>query len=430
MSFFKQNSNQIEYQLENGLTVILKDIPYLHSTSIGIFTKIGLMDEPLKYNGISHVLEHMAFKGTEKRTAKEIAEQVDLLGGFINAYTSKEYTCYYLTVLADHLIKGIELLADLFFNSKLTEEDLEMEKKVILEEINMYEDSPDENIHDLFASTIWQKTKLGLPVIGNKQSVSRINQKVLSQYYRNYCNLDRVILVIAGKISDLENVEQKIRNLFQIKGEKNDIFYDKPLVKPSVFLKEKNTEQIHFCLGCQGLKYDDPKHYTLTLLNIILGETMSSRLFQEIREKRGLCYSVYSYLSFYKNTGLFTIYSGVNEAQFMNTLDLILLELIKLKEKGVTQKEFIKAKEHLKGNIAISLEKSTNWLNFLARIKMYYHKLYTLEEILDLINQVTIDDVNNLAQKIFDFNQFALTGIGKFKKMKLADDFWQNLIKR
>lgn len=417
----KQNQHVVT--LNHGLRLVVKDIPHLHSVSLGIFIKTGINNEPISLNGISHVLEHMSFKGTATRSAKEIADLVDTLGGNINAYTSKEYTCYYITVLADHIDQGLDLITDLFLNSSLNDNDLELEKQVILEEINMYEDTPDENIHDLFSSTIWQNNKLGLPIIGTKETLSNVDQKALLKYKKNYFDFSRVMVVVSGRIANQEKLIKKVEKTFNIEGESPVITESqKPLVKPKLLLKEKDTEQIHLCLGFEALPYSHPDHFTLLLLNSILGETMSSRLFQELREKQGLCYAVYSYAAFFEKSGLLAIYSGVSKENFCRTLDIIYKELKKIIRTDISLKELHKSKEHLKGSLAISLEKSSNWLGFLARMLIYYDKLFTFEEILSKINLVTLDDVNRVAESIIRPDKFALAGVGQFSQLKLSEN--------
>ncbi|MFA5879448.1 MAG: pitrilysin family protein [Candidatus Margulisiibacteriota bacterium] len=410
-------------KFDQGLRLVVKNIPHFHSVSLGIFIKTGLNDEPLDVNGISHVLEHMSFKGTKTRSAKQIADLVDTLGGNINAYTSKEYTCYYLTVLADHIDEGITLLSDIFLNSKLDEKDLALEKQVILEEINMYEDTPDENIHDLFSSTIWQNTKLGLPIIGTKETVNSISKKSLQEYKENYLDFSRVIVVVAGKVINQPRLVKKIEKLFAVENKNTNLIEQKKaIVTPKVFFKEKETEQIHLCLGFEGLAYNHADHYVLLLLNSILGETMSSRLFQELREKRGLCYSIFSYASFFEKNGLLAIYSGVSKENFKKTIDLIYKELQKLTKNAITVKEFYKAKEHLKGSLAIGLEKSSSWLGFFARMLIYYDELFTLDDVLKKINKVTLDDLNRVAYDLIKPEKFALAGVGPFSQLKLPSN--------
>lgn len=410
--------------LQNGVRVIIKNNVHFNSVSIGIYALVGLIQEPEKLNGISHFLEHMSFKGTVKRSAKRIAEYIDNIGGKLNAHTTKEYTCYYLTVLPQYINEGLDLLSDLYLNSTLSDADLQLEKQVVLEEINMYEDTPDDKIHDIFSSAIWQHNKLGKPIIGSAETLENVTSSDLKSFKANYLNPKNVVVAVAGNIKDPKKLVRKITRLFNFQPADIPSFYEYQLSadsESSVVFEEKKTEQIHFCLGGRGIPFQHDDHYALTTLNTILGGSMSSRLFQKIREKRGYGYAVFSYLSYYKNAGLFTIYAGVNKSKTMQALKIIFQELAFLKEKQVSDSELRKAKEHIKGNMLLSLEKSSSWMSWLARSIIYYDRVIDLQEIVTLVDKVSSQDVNRVASSLYNPANMALAFIGSQKETNLKE---------
>jgi predicted Zn-dependent peptidase len=409
--------------LNNGIKVLLKNIPSSTCVSLGFFTLVSLEEEPNDLNGIAHFLEHMSFKGTAKRSAKKIALELDIMGGHMNAYTGKEYTCYYVTVTPQNLLKSFELLSDLFLNSTLAASDIKTEKKVVLEEINSYEDTPDELIHDIFCATIWQNNKLGLPILGTKGSLEKINQKNLNLFKNNYLDPHKLIISIAGNIPNSTKLLAKINASF---GHIKPVVSPKkslvPKVHPNISVKYKDTEQINLCLGTKGIPYDHEHHSAVSVLNNILGSTMSSRLFQKIREKKGYAYSIYSYPLFYKNAGLFVIYAGINKDCYQNTLKLIIDELTKMKNFS-SKSELSKAKSQIKSGLAIQLEQSVNYMSVIAKHKIYYNKIFSFSEIAAKIDKVNIEDIQFLANSFFTKENLSLASIGPFSKADLA---WGN----
>lgn len=411
-----------QHTLSNGVRVILYNEPHCHSVSIGIFELVSLAQEHAAINGISHFLEHMSFKGTPKRKAKQIAEFVDNIGGRVNAHTTKEYTCYYLTVLPHHIYKGLDLLQDIVLNSKLDSSDIEMEKQVILEEINMYEDTPDEKIHDIFSQTILNNNKLGWPIIGTEESLKNINQAELQAFKQHYFIPENVIISVAGNITNQGRLFNHIESQFSVctNAAPGISHYLEDLSFASaVAMSHKKSEQIHFCLGGKSTPYAHPDHYKLSLLNTILGGAMSSRLFQRIREQKGYAYCVYSYISFYKQSGLYTIYGGINKHKFKETLAIVCQELTKMKDKKVAAKELIKAKENIKGHLILSLEKTSNWMNWLGRSILYLNDYETLEKTLAEIDAVTVADIQEMAINLFDPLHMSLAVTGPIQKSHL-----------
>lgn len=401
-------------RLGNGGRLLLRHSADANSITIGIFTLVGLHQEPEDCSGMAHFLEHMSFKGTKKRSARQITESIDHLGAMINAHTTKEYTCYYVTVLPHSLNKSMDILFDLFVNSVLEQKDIDMEKQVVLEEIHMYEDTPDEHIHDVFSSTILGKHRLGRPILGSSESLTAIDQKNLKAFKQHYFNPENLLVSVAGNIPNKDQLIKKINEYcsFNVKTPSFETFNSKPKVDSKTAFLSRDIEQVHFCLGAQGVPFDHPDHYKLTMLSTILGGSMSSRLFQKIRETRGWAYSVYAYASFYKYAGLFTVYAGVNKQKLIPALKLVLKEFDRLMSKPVSQKELRKVKEQLKGNLILSLEKSASWMNWMGRSTIYFDQILSVEDIIERIESVTMQDLQEIAQKVFQSKRMALTAIG------------------
>ncbi|MFC1617101.1 M16 family metallopeptidase [Candidatus Margulisiibacteriota bacterium] len=420
-----------EFKLENGAKVLCKAIPHAYSVSLGIYLTTRIVEEPLKLNGITHFLEHMSFKGTKKRTAKEIADILDSIGAQVNAHTAKEYTCYYLTVLSEKLFQGLEILLDIVLNSTLDQKDIDTEKKVVLEEINMYEDSPDENIHDIFASTLWHGHELGRPILGAEKTIGNITKENLEKFKNIYFNPKKMVISLAGNIPDEEKVIEKLNQILGSVQEK-ETFPQNHVALPTfcsrVNLQKKDTEQIHFCLGVQGIPYNHKDFFRLSVLSSIIGGTMSSRLFQNIREKEGYAYSIYSYPGFYKDTGLFSIYAGINKDKFLETLQLVLNEIKDLKENIISSYELKKTKEQFKGSFLIDLENTSSWMSWQARSMIYKNKIDDIETIIQRINDVTQKDIQELAQQLFKTENFALAAVGPFEDKKYPQENFQKFI--
>ncbi len=421
----KSGKIAIEETLDNGVRVLIKNLPHTRSVSMGIFLIAGLHQETARSNGIAHFLEHMSFKGTDKRTAKQITEEVDRMGGHINAYTSKEFTCYYLKILDHHIMKGLDLLSDIVLNSTIQEADVEMERGVILEEIKMYEDTPDDKIHDLFAQMVWPKTHLGWPIIGTHKTLERISASTLHTFKdSHYLNPKNIVITATGNIPSTRKLMTQIRKLFAplkaSAGNWNKI-RDIPSFTAKTKLHRKKIEQVHFCMGTNGIPFASPDHYKLMVLNTILGGTMSSRLFQNIREKHGLAYSIYSYTPFYKTTGLFVISGGVTKKNLHKTIELSMEELHHLKREPVSKAELEKAKEQLKGQVVLGLETPGSWMGWLTKSKLYWNRLIHIEEVLAEIEAVTVENLQKTAQYFFKPQKIAFSAIGPFTEKETID---------
>lgn len=397
-------------QLKNGLRVVMETIPTFRSVSFGIWVKTGSRNESPEMGGISHFIEHMLFKGTDRFDAKEIAEEFDAIGGNVNAFTSKEYTCYYAKVLDEHLPIAVDVLADMFFRSRFDEEELRKEKNVILEEISMYEDTPDDMVHDLMSRAAYGNHPLALPILGTEENLRNMGPSHLREYMRQKYTIENTVISVAGNIDDsvIELLEKHFGD-FATHG-----IQEQP--EPPIFLgdfkfHQKKTEQNHICMSFPGLKSGDPRQYAMVLLNNALGGGMSSRLFQEIREKRGLAYSVYSYHSSHADSGLFTVYAGTAPKQSKEVLDLTKEILHDVSIKGISDSELRKGKEQLKGSLILSLESTGSRMNRLGKNELMIGRHYTLDEMISRIEAVTMDDVNYVLAEMFK-QPFSLAMVG------------------
>jgi predicted Zn-dependent peptidase len=413
------NPSQIEagpgYQktvLANGLRVITEEIPYLRSVSIGVWVVNGSRDEQPHENGISHFIEHLLFKGTEKRTAFDIAKEIDSVGGTLNAFTGREFTCFYAKVIDKNLPLAIDLLSDIFLYSVMEGKDVEKERMVILQEIKMVEDTPDDYIHDLFNRVCWGKHPLGFPIYGTSELVQSFDRDQLYKYFKENYMSDRIIICAAGNLEHQEVVDLIDKTFGQIPRSDQAKARLKPDPASTTNMWKRNLEQVHFCLGTQGLQYNHSLRFASYVLNTILGGGMSSRLFQEIRENRGLAYSVYSYLPTYIDTGLVVVYAGTDEGSFQETIELILKEFNRLKKEPLKREELETAKEQLKGNLLLSLESSDNLMTRLAKNEIYFKAYLPVRMVLKGIDGVTQETIQHLANNIFDERFFCLTVLG------------------
>ena len=320
-------------KLENGVSIVMEQMEWVRSVSLGIFIKNGSINENETTNGISHFIEHMLFKGTKTRTSKQIAEEMDNIGGQLNAFTSKEYTCYYARVLDTHIDKAIDVLTDMLFNSKFDDMDIEKEAKVILEEIDMYEDSPEDTVFATLQKEVFKNTPFGYGVLGTKKNVSRFKRQDFIDYMNKKYTGENIVVAIAGNFDKqrvLNDIKSKMEKI--PKGSPNKEADKKYLYVPTKIKQFKEIEQLHLLIGFEGISLKDKNNYAMSLLNTILGGGMSSILFQKIREEQGIAYSIYSYNSSYINNGIFNIYVGLNKNQLKNTLNIITNELNLLKK--------------------------------------------------------------------------------------------------
>lgn len=402
--------------LPNGITLLLEKLPHLRSVAVGVTTKIGSAYESSLNSGLSHFLEHLVFKGTERRDALAIAETMDAVGGRLNAHTGKESTTYYAVVLDEHVDIAVDILADIFLYPKLAAQDIELEKTVVQEEIKLYEDTPDELIHDLALQDIWPAHPLGQSILGTQENVARFNKVQLEGFRSQLSDPKNTIVSIAGNI-DLAQITKLINDTFSgMVGSSEPMAVPPLFFRPGLYVHDKSSEQNHLCWNCPGLSYNDPQRFVLAILNNVLGATMSSRLFQEVREKRGLAYAVYSYPTMQAEGGCFSAYAGVAYKVTVDVVKIIINEVNKLKKEKISESEFEKARENLKGNLVLGLESSSSRMSWNTKSQLYYDRIVTIEETFSEINAVTLDQVQQLAVELFQDSQQAITIIGKVDK--------------
>ncbi|MFS0667547.1 pitrilysin family protein [Peribacillus frigoritolerans] len=396
-----------KYTCQNGVRVVLENIPTVRSAAIGVWIKTGSRNETPELNGVSHFLEHMFFKGTTKRNAREIAESFDSIGGQVNAFTSKEYTCYYAKVMDNHASYALEILADMFFNSTFDGEELKKEKNVVYEEIKMYEDTPDDIVHDLLSKAVYENHPLGYPILGTENTLETFNSDTLKKYVHDMYTPDKVVVSIAGNVD--EKLIKEVESYFgSYQGGEDRLELVKPSFHENRITRKKDTEQAHLCLGYNGLEIGNDKTYSLITLNNILGGSMSSRLFQDVREQRGLAYSVYSYHSSYQDSGMVTVYGGTGTNQLDSLYETIQETLDTLKRDGITEKELRNSKEQLKGSLMLSLESTNSRMSRNGKNELMLGEHRSLDDIIIKIDEVTEDTVNELANQIFTEHSLSL----------------------
>ncbi len=411
-------SLQVEFYrkeiLPNGLTLLTEKIPHVQSASIGVWSKIGSRHEPDELAGISHFLEHMFFKGTKRRSAEEIARAIDSVGGTLDAFTTRENTCFYAQVLGEHLPLAVDLLSDLLLCSLLEETDLDKEKQVILQEIKMVEDTPDDLIHDLFAQSLWPHHPLGRSILGRLDSLARTGRSDLLSFIHDYYRPQHCIIAAAGNLEH-EDLVQLLSNSFgEWSGQGAALNTSSPQHRYSRWEDRRDLSQIHLCLGVDAIPYAHEDRYALYLLNCLLGGGMSSRLFQEVRERRGLVYSIYSYQASFHDSGLFAIYAGTGPEHYREVLSLVEEELLRMVEVPLSPEELRRGKDQLKGNLLLALESTNARMIRLAKMEIYFGQFFNLEEIIQGIEDITVKKVKDLAGRLFGSHEYALTAIGPF----------------
>jgi predicted Zn-dependent peptidase len=407
--------------LDNGIRVVSHELPDNRSVSVGIWVENGSRHESAAQNGISHFIEHLLFKGTERRSAAQIAEEMDAVGGVINAFTSKEQTCYYAKVLDEDLPLAIDLLTDIFLHSAFDPEEIERERSVILQEISQSEDTPDDYVHDLFSLDFFNDHPIARPICGREATVNSFQRQDFVEFFNTRYQPRRVVVSAAGnfrhdalvkemaaRLGSVDSTRQAARQIV-LEGE------SKPEMGSGVYLHSKELEQAHLCLGMAGVAQGDPQRYPAYVLNTLLGGGMSSRLFQEIREKRGKAYSVYSFSSSYKDVGYLGVYAGTSVESTEEVVELILKELKKLAAGEIKDDELKRTQGQLVGGMMLGLESSDSWMSHIARNEIYHGHVVTTDEICQRIRAVSRDDVVALADSVFRPEAMTLTMLGDFK---------------
>jgi predicted Zn-dependent peptidase len=391
----------------------------VRSISIGVWLTRGSRHETAERSGIAHFVEHMLFKGTHIRTAEDIAQAIDSIGGQLDAFTAKEYASYYIKVLDEHLPLAIDILSDIVLNPAFSSEDVEREKKVVVEEIKMVEDTPDDLVHELFTQGFWENHPLGRPILGTRETVESFTSASLREYFSKAYTPRNLIVAAVGNLE-----HQRVRDLVAAKfgglnaaGE--PVVEDAPQVVPKVLIRSKDLEQSHVCLGASSYPQNHEDRYSSYVLNTVLGGSMSSRLFQHVREKRGLAYAVFSGLSAYRDAGSFTIYAGCANEAVSEVVDLVVEELRGIKQAPVPEAELQRAKDHLKGSLMLSLENTASRMSHLARQEIYFDRQFGLDETLQGIERVTAADVQRVAAELFRNGSLAATVLGNVNGLQI-----------
>jgi len=408
-------------EFSSGLRVVTERMPSVRSVSLGFWVLAGSRDERPRISGSSHFLEHLLFKGTDRRSAQDIAENFDAIGGDVNAFTAREYTCYYARVLDRDLEMAVDHLADMVQHSLIRADDLDAERQVILEEINIHEDSPEDIVHDLFTHTLWPEHPLGRPILGTVETIASANRASVKRFYGRHYVPGNLVIAAAGNLRHddvLRMLKQRMdtgRRLSGSSASARNVRAPGRAPRPSGahLVKRRKTEQAHICLGTNGLARNDPDRFAFLVVNTALGGGMSSRLFQEVREKRGLAYSVYSYHSQYTEAGLFSAYAGTTPSRAGDVVSLLRRELEGVRDGGITQAEFDRAKGHVKGSIVLSLEDPGGRMSRLGRSEISHGEILSVDQALNRVERVTLEDAHRVAERVLS-QPMTLTVLGPF----------------
>lgn len=408
-------------QLSNGITVIMEDLPYLLSTAFGVWVKVGSANEDENNNGIAHMIEHMLFKGTQKYTAKQIADEMAKIGGNVNAFTSKECTSYYATTLSEHLPIAINIIADMLNNSLIEEKALKKEKSVIIEEIDMYDDSPEDLVHEMLQQRVWRDHPLGYLISGTKKVVRRVSREEILDFIDTYYVGENMIISIAGKFDEneiLQMLEEKF-GVLKEKSSKAGMQPGMPIYHHVFCKRNKDIEQLHCNIAFNCISYLSEERYILSVLNSIFGGSINSRLFQKIRENSGLTYSIYSYGSSYRETGLFHIYAAMNPAQTATVFKKIVKIIDEIKKKGVTLEELQMTKEQIKTELILGNESAKSRMNSNGKAMMNRGRVITMEEMINGINTVSLEAIKDFANHYFDMQTCSISLVGNMKEVDI-----------
>jgi predicted Zn-dependent peptidase len=407
--------------LPNGLTIITEQMQHIRSASIGIWLQTGSRDEDPAWNGISHFIEHMLFKGTEHRTAEEIARQVDSIGGNMDAFTAKECICFNVKVLDEHLPVALEILSDLVLHPVFDPNDITRERGVILEEIKMDEDNPDYLVHEIFTQNFWKDHPLGKPILGTKETVKKFERHAVLDAYSHRFAPGNIIVSAAGNLDHDRFVALVTKHFEQMKPRKNGFHSPVPKIVSKITLRNKKAlEQVQLCIGVPSHPIAHEKRHAGYILNTLLGGGMSSRLFQNIRERQGLVYSIYSDLNPYRDTGCLAVYAGTSRESAAKVVQSVVSEFHKLKAEPVPAEELRRSKDQLKGSLMLSLESSSARMSNLARQEMYFDRFYDLDELIEKIEAVTVEDLTSLANEFFNTESVAVTILGNLTGLKIS----------
>jgi predicted Zn-dependent peptidase len=417
----KEEHNIHREVLPNGLTILSEEMQHIRSVSIGVWIKTGSRDEDSQWNGISHFVEHMVFKGTKHRSAEDIARQVDSIGGNMDAFTAKECVCFNVKVLDEHLPIALDILGDLVLNPVFDDRDISRERGVILEEIKMDEDNPDYLVHEIFTQNFWKDHALGKPILGTKETVRRFERDPVLAFYGERFIPSNLIICAAGNIKHREFGELAAKHFGNMQPGKNGFHSPPPKIVSRIILRNKKAlEQVQICVGVPSHPIAHERRHASYILNTLLGGGMSSRLFQNIRERQGLAYAIYSDLNPYRDTGCLNVYAGTSRESAGKVVESVVSEFRKLKDEPVQEEELRRAKDQLKGSLMLSLESSTARMSNLARQEMYFDRFQTMDELIKKIEAVKIEDVTELAGEFFRPDSIAVTVLGNLNGLKLT----------
>jgi predicted Zn-dependent peptidase len=405
--------------LPNGIRVLTERMPHVRSVAVGIWLGTGSRREPDNRGGISHLIEHLVFKGTANRSAETIARTMDSVGGQMDAFTAKEHTCFYVQVLDEHLPLAVDLLTDILLHPLFDSEELEREKSVVLQEIKMVEDTPDDIIHDIFAEQVWVGHPLGRPILGTRDRVNGFSRQAVLDHFAEEYVPPTIIVAVAGNVEHERVVDLFARAFEGFQRTPMDRTDAPPRLSPGVQIVGKTLEQVHVVMGFPGLSHAAPERYALFVLNDIIGGSMSSRLFQEVRERQGLVYSIHSGAQSYLDTGLLYLYAATDASNFSKMLKSILKELRELKKSGITEDELARARDHLKGSLMLGLESTSSRMNRLAKQEMHFATFLSMDAMLAAIAGVRLEEVQALLGQLLDEEHLALTTLGPLDRRNL-----------
>jgi predicted Zn-dependent peptidase len=408
---YEESNSYCKTTLDNGVRIITEQMPYLQSVSLGIWVRSGSRFEWPEVNGICHFIEHMLFKGTDKRSAFDIAKEIDAVGGVLNAFTSKEMTSFYCKVLDENLELAVDLLSDIFLNASFPEDEIEREKQVICQEIHQMEDSPEDLVHEILGIQFWKDDPLGQPILGTVPSVEGLDRGTMISFKSDYYTPDETIICAAGKLEHDRIVDLFEQRMVAVNGRRSFGRQDAAKIDSSAQVLERDLEQVHVCVAMEGPSAVDRKRHPAYILNTILGGGMSSRLFQEIREKRGLAYSVYSFLSSLSDTGMFGLYAGCDPERLEELMSVTGKETLSL-ARNLTEEDISTAKSQIKGSIILAMESTDSRMNRLAKGEYYFGRYVSLDEIIDSIESVTHQELVNVAEEMINNGRLTIVAVG------------------
>src|SRR6202050_1320607 len=399
--------------LPNGLVVITEPMEHVHSVSVGIWLRSGSRREPAELNGVSHFIEHMVFKGTNRPPAEDIAREVDSVGGMLDAFTSKEMVCFNTKVLDEHLAKAFDVIADMVLEPKFAEDEIEREKSVILEEIRMTQDNPEDLVHELFTQNFWYPHALGKPIRGTPETVGAFSRDTLRSWFHERYSPNNMVITAAGHLTHAQLLDL-VGERFASRPAGNPLTPEStPVAAPHITVRTKHElEQVHLCLGVSALPMTDKRRFAVSVLSNVLGGGMSSRLFQNIRERLGLAYAIFSEMNSYRDAGMLSVYAGTSLETAGQLIECVLAEFRRLKEEPLDEEELRRAKDHLKGATLLALEGTGSRMNSLARYHIYFNRHFTAQDLIEMLERVTSEDVQKLAQEFFHPDRVAASVVG------------------